>query len=300
MTYFSIFAPSSAALRGHAQALSTIGMNIVNQTTQGFKQSDTRFVSEFNSRTDSVYPSYGGIRPKPQNFIDKQGAVLSTTRELDITISGRGFFVVNPKFDLSGVTLLTRSGSMQKVAFDNNGTNESYLADTAGNFLFGWPADGAGGFTIGTGVGSLSPMRVHPSAFPINAVATTSVTFSANLPAGASPGDSFNSGVSVFDQNSTSQQLNLVITRQPTLNQWEIAYSLPDGTVTAGSPFTLNFDASGAVVAPATATTDITWTDVTAGTSSVAFDFSNTKRFGGSFTPFSIVTDGAGDGSFGR
>ena len=112
MTYFSIFAPSSAALRGHAQALSTIGMNIVNQTTQGFKQSDTRFVSEFNSRTDSVYPSYGGIRPKTQNLNDKQGAILSTTRELDIAISGRGFFVVNPKFDLSVETLLTRSGSM--------------------------------------------------------------------------------------------------------------------------------------------------------------------------------------------
>ena len=106
-----------------------------------------------------------------QNFIDKQGTVLATTRDLDVGIAGRGFFVVNSQFDLSGETLLTRSGSIQKIAFDNGGSNESYLADVNGNFMLGWPSDGAGGFTIGTGASSLQPMRVDANAFPVNAVA---------------------------------------------------------------------------------------------------------------------------------
>lgn len=296
MTYFSIFAPSSAALRGQAQALATIATNVVNQTTPGYKQSDTRFSSEFNLRSDSVNPSYGGILPKTQNFIDKQGPVLATTRDLDIAIAGRGFFVVNPKFDLSGETLLTRSGSMQKLAFDNNGTSEAYLADTNGNFLLGWPADGAGGFNIGAGVNSLTPMRVDSNAFPVNAVATTGVTFSVNFPAGAAPGDSFTSGVSVFDQNGVGKQINLEITRQAALNTWQIDSTTPDGTITAGSPFTVTFDATGDIVAPSTSTTEVTWTDTTAGTSSIAFNFANTKSFGGDFTAFNIVTDGAADG----
>ena len=296
MTYFSIFAPSAAALRGHSQALATIATNVVNSTTPGYKQSDTRFSSELNARSDSIYPGYGGITPKTQNFIDKQGAVLATTRDLDIAIAGRGFFVVNSQFDQSGETLLTRSGAMQKVAFDNNGSNEAYLADTNGNFLLGWPADGAGGFTIGAGVGSLTPMRVDSGAFPVNAIATTNVTFSNNFPAGAATGDSFTSGVSVFDQNGVSKQINLAITKQAALNTWQVTSTSPDGTITAGSPFTVTFDASGNIIAPSSNTTDITWTDTTAGTSSVAFDFAGTKSFGGDFTSFNIITDGAADG----
>ena len=296
MTYFSIFAPSSAALRGHAQALSTIADNVVNQTTAGYKQIDTRFVSQINARSDSVYPSYGGMRPTVQNFIDKQGTVLATTRELDVGIAGRGFFVVNSQFDKSGETLLTRSGSIQKLAFDNSGSNEAYLSDINGNFMLGWPSDGAGGFSIGTDESSLEPMRVDSNAFTTNAIATTSVTFSFNLPAEAVSGDAFNTGVSVFDQNGVSKQLNLVFTRQPTVNEWQITFSSPDGTITGGSPATVTFDSNGDIVAPSTTTADITWTDVTAGTSSVAFDLANTKSYGGNFTPFNIVTNGAADG----
>ena len=170
------------------------------------------------------------------------------------------------------------------------------MADVNGNFLLGWPSDGAGGFTIGTGVGSLTPMRVDAGAFAVNAIATTSVTFSFNLPAEAVSGDSFNTGVSVFDQNGVSKQLNLVFTRQPALNTWQLTFSSPDGTVTSGSPATVTFDSDGAIVAPTTATTSITWTDITAGTSTVAFDLSDTKSFGGGFTPFNIVTNGAADG----
>ena len=89
-------------MRGHALALATIADNVVNQTTSGYKQTDTRFVSELNTRTDTVYPSYGGLRTIVQNFIDKQGAVLATSRDLDVGIAGRGFFVVNSQFDLRG------------------------------------------------------------------------------------------------------------------------------------------------------------------------------------------------------
>ena len=296
MTYMSIFAASSSALRGHALALNSIADSVVNQTTAGYKQTETRFVSQLNARSDTVYPSYGGLRPTVQNFIDKQGTVLATTRDLDVGIAGRGFFVVNSQFDKSGETLLTRSGSIQKIAFDNNGSSEAYLADVNGNFMLGWPSDGAGGFSIGAGVGSLQPMRVDSTAFAVNAVATTSVTFSFNLPAEAVSGDAFNTGVSVFDVNGNSKQLNLVFTRQPTQNEWQLTFASPDGTVTGGSPVTVTFDSNGDIVAPTTTTTDITWTDVTAGTSSVAFDLSGTKSFGGNFTPFNIVTNGAADG----
>ncbi len=296
MTYFSIFAPSSSALRGHALALNSIADSVVNQTTAGYKQTETRFISQINARSDSVNPGFGGMSPTVQNFIDKQGTVLVTSRDLDVGIAGRGFFVVNSQFDQSGETLLTRSGSIQKIAYDNSGSNEAYLADVNGNFMLGWPSDGAGGFTIGTDASSLQPMRVDANAFPTNAIATTTVTFSHNLPAGAASGDSFNTGVSVFDQNGIGKQINLAFTRQPTVNEWQLSFTSPDGTVTSGSPATVTFDTNGDIVAPTSTTVDLTWTDTTAGTSSVAFDLTNTKSYGGNFTPFNIVTDGAADG----
>jgi flagellar basal body rod protein FlgG len=115
MTYFSIFAQSSTALRGHAQALATIATNVVNSTTPDYKQSDTRFASELSAHSDAIYPGFGGITPKTQNFIDKQGAVLATTRDLNIAIAVRGFFVVNSQFDKSGEILLPRQGRCKNL-----------------------------------------------------------------------------------------------------------------------------------------------------------------------------------------
>jgi flagellar hook protein FlgE len=62
------------------------------------------------------------------------------------------------------------------------------------------------------------------------------------------------------------------------------------------SPFTITFDASGNIIVRSSNTTDITWTDTTAGTSSIAFNFSGTKSFGVDFTTFNITTDSAADG----
>jgi hypothetical protein len=59
------------------------------------------------------------------------------------------------------------------------------------------------------------------------------VTFSNNFPAGAATGDSFPSGVSVFDHNGVSKQINLAITKQAALNTWQATSTTPDGTITA-------------------------------------------------------------------
>ena len=49
---------------------------------------------------------------------------------------------------------------------------QTFLADRNGNFVLGWTSDGAGGFTVGTAVGSLQPIRIDSGAAGSDAAAT--------------------------------------------------------------------------------------------------------------------------------
>ncbi|MEE8284066.1 MAG: flagellar basal body protein, partial [Alphaproteobacteria bacterium] len=81
MPVYGAFATSTLAMLSQAHALGTIGNNIANLTTGGFKATDTRFATVLG---DTLFnqSDLGGVTPKDFNRIDQQGTVVSSSSSL--------------------------------------------------------------------------------------------------------------------------------------------------------------------------------------------------------------------------
>lgn len=293
MTFYSLFSPSVSALRGHSFAFQTISENIVNTTTPGFKRADTRFQEVVNLAGAVTDPSqaaqqgYGGMYGHNQYFLDAQGVIAATQRPLDVAINGQGFLVTNADQGGGSEFQFTRAGQLGLQVQDG----ETYIVDSSGQYVFGWPSDGNGGFSSGTDIGSTSAMRVDGGAFIFDAAATTTATFSAGLPAqdavGAAPRSA---GIGIFDAADGEHVMTLSFVKTAT-NSWDVTPSFADGsTVTSATPIAMTFDETGLLVAPATQTIDVTFPD--ASTTSVAFDFSGMTQYVDNFGVRYLDRDG--------
>jgi flagellar hook protein FlgE len=293
MTASPLYMPSISALYGHSEAFASISQNIANLTTTGFKSSETLFSEIVHNGLGSVQSQFSGLKPNTRNLIEKQGAIISTARDLDVAIDGRGFLVTNSQLDGSGPTLLTRAGAIDLRVVGSGASEQAFLADQNGNFVLGWPSDGAGGFTIGSDVNSLQPIRVDSGAAVSSAVATTAATMSANLPAGSATGANFDLSVGVFDDLGNTHTLLFDFTKNAANNTWDVTATSPDGTLSTGGTFSMVFDAAGQIVSPRTQSVGITWTNpATAAASAIDIDFSGMTQFGGAFIPTAISSDG--------
>tara|TARA_S200000501_G_C20633754_1_gene660105 strand:- start:2 stop:817 length:816 start_codon:yes stop_codon:yes gene_type:complete len=118
--------------------LGVLSNNIANANTNGFKRSRSEFV-DFYSKALSANPktkSGLGTMLQGTQKIMRQGAPILTGSALDITISGKGFFVLSPKEGAD--PRFTRDGSF---SLDNDG----FLITTEGFNVAGFNrgADGA-------------------------------------------------------------------------------------------------------------------------------------------------------------
>lgn len=293
MVASAFFAAGISGLRGQSVAFGSISENVANLTTNGYKNSETLFSELVHSGTGSIFEQFSGIKPNTRNLVSTQGSILSTSRPLDVAIDGAGFLVTNTLQDGSGTTLLTRAGSLGGRVVGTGTAAQTFLVDQNGNFIQGFPADGNGGFSVGTALGSLQPIRIDRGAALSAAVATTAATLSANLPANAATGANFDLSVGVFDDLGTPHALLFDFTKNATTNTWDLVASTVDGTVTAGSPATMTFDALGQIVTPLSQTVSVTWTNpATAAASTIAVDFSAMTQFGGNFTPSAVSANG--------
>jgi flagellar hook protein FlgE len=282
MTGFGLFASGISALRSHTEAFAAISQDVSNLTTQGYKATDTQFAELVHSDAGSIFGQFSGVSSRTRNLIEHQGSVLSTARALDIAIVGSGFLVTNSLQDLSGDTGLTRAGSLDRRVVGDTSPEEIFLADQNGNFVLGWPSDGAGGFNTGTTVSSLQPIRIDSGITGSAAVATTAASLAANLPSDAVTGTNVNLSLGVFDDLGNTHTVEFDWTKNAAVNTWDLVATTADGTVTAGSPASMTFDAEGNLLAPANVNLGITWTNpATAAASTIAVDFSDMTQFAG-------------------
>ncbi|MGE4218670.1 MAG: flagellar hook protein FlgE [Alphaproteobacteria bacterium] len=292
MTFYGLFSPSVSALRGQSFAFQTISENIVNSTTPGFKRADTRFQEVVNlagavtNPSQPAQQSYGGMYGLNQYFLDAQGVIAATQRPLDVAINGQGFLVTNAEIDGSSEYQFTRAGQLGLQVTDNG----TYLVDGSGQYVFGWPSDGNGGFSSGTALTSASAIQVDSSAFIFDAAATTNATFTASLPSQAAVGDTHTAGIGVYDASSGEHAMTLSFTKTGT-NTWDVTPSFADGsTVTSAVPIAMTFDATGALVSPTSDSIDVTFPD--ASTTSVAVDFSGMTQYVDTFSVRYVDRDG--------
>ena len=168
MSLFGGLQTSVMGVTAQSNRLNTIGQNIANVNTTGYKAGSVEFesmlgdaktlgagnpVSNFNG---------AGVGSTLRLNASNQGTITSTTTSTNLAVSGTGHFVVKRS---DGTTAMTRAGAFTREA---DGT----LVNTAGDTLMGY---GAGGT-------SLTPVIV-PSNNTVVTVATDG-TMSFTSPAG--------------------------------------------------------------------------------------------------------------------
>jgi len=190
MGYY-LLQPATLGMKTQAHALDTIGINVANVNTGGYKRTDTRFETMV-SKSLSQQSDLGGIKPVDFQRIEKQGFISASDRQLDLAINGDGFFYVSPTFDVGTEIFFTRDGSFEvsladaqtsSVTADDDSTitiNNGYLVDKNGYYVLGVAADATTGAFDASG--TLAPIRVDEWAFINTNTPTSTAEIGLNLP----------------------------------------------------------------------------------------------------------------------
>ena len=226
------FSQAVSGLGAASSNLDVIGNNIANSATAGFKSSTIAFADMFAGSNVGLGTKVAAVI---QNFND--GATTTTSRGLDVALSGNGFFRMA---DASGAVYYSRNG---QLTLDENRN----LVNTQGLKVTGYPVSGTPP-TVQTGA--------NPVALSIPTTrATTTATQVANLnststiptvtPFNAANVDSYNakSTMTVYDSQGNDHNLDMYYVKTAD-NNWTV-HAIDSTTGTSAGDFTAAFDASG-------------------------------------------------------
>ncbi|EGT3622438.1 flagellar hook protein FlgE [Morganella morganii] len=132
------FSQAVSGLNAASSGLDSIGNNIANSATNGFKGAHASFADMFAGSGVGLGVNVAAVS---QNF--KDGAITRTDRATDVAISGNGFFRL---LDGNGDVVYSRDGEFHR---DKSGN----LVNNQGMMVTGFPAgqDASGNATIQTG-----------------------------------------------------------------------------------------------------------------------------------------------------
>ena len=270
------------------EGLSVTANNLANVATVGFKGSRAEFADLFASTNQGVSATAIGngvqVSEVAQQF--GQGNIETTGNNLDMAISGNGFFTLSN----NGALSYTRNGQFQ---LDNAGN----VVNAQGLHLQVYPPLANGGFNTG-GLADLS-LTTNQSA----PQATSTAQITANLPANATqPPNAFNptdpnsynnsTSLTVYDSLGAAHTGTLYFIKGAVANAWTSQLYV-DGTA-VGTPQALTYNNSGALTAPANG--NITFPAYTPATGAapmnMVFNFSNTTQYGNSFGVTAVQQNG--------
>jgi flagellar hook protein FlgE len=106
------FQQGLAGLNASSKALDTIGNNIANASTIGYKTGSTQFADVFAASLSGAGAAPVGLGTKISAVVQQftQGSIGVTNNPLDIAINGGGFFQMD---DGNGATVYSRNGQFQ-------------------------------------------------------------------------------------------------------------------------------------------------------------------------------------------
>ena len=278
-----------SGLKAHQTKLDTVGNNIANVNTVGFKSSQTVFqdtLSQVLGNGSAATETTGGTNPAQvglgvqvagitTNF--SQGSTQSTNRSTDFMISGDGFFVTQTG---NGEQLYTRAGSFD---FDSAGR----LVTSNGAILQGWAATD-GKVDSNGAIGDLS----IPYGSVMAPKASLTGGFTGNLSSAAEVGDAVESQITMYDALGNPQQITAKYTKTAT-DTWEVTLTGADGDLATG---TLEFDPStGALTDGGSVTFTPTGND--SWTGDVTVDLSSLTQYSSGSSLKSTGTDGYASGT---
>ena len=271
-------------------ALNTIANNLANMSTVGFKSQTTDFADllyqQFGASGDGNPIQVGtGVQASNTETNFSNGPVNGTQNSDDMAIDGSGFFVVQ---NGSGQEL-TRAG-------DFSTTPTGQLVNPSGALVMGYPAVGG---VVNTNA-ALGPLTI-PIGQVVPPNATTTVSLTANLDAGAKIGTAFPAPVQVYDSLGVVHNATVNFTKTAA-NTWSYSISLPAGDAASVSNATgsLTFNSSGVLTSPTPSTPTTTFAGMTDGAANLSFSMDTTilTQVSDSSTITNTVQDGYTSGQF--
>lgn len=259
--------------------------NIANANTTGFKSSRGEFADVFSG--DSVGIG-NGVRLTDVRQEFTQGNVDITARQLDLAISGNGFFITED----NGSLLYSRVGAF---GLDASGTVQNAEGERLQIYR---PTE------TGFNQGDLAPLVITAETAPPEA--STEVDMNINLPANATvptvgtfdPNDplSYNHSTStvLFDSLGVSHTATYFFGK--TATGWDVNMTM-DGSV-IGTPQAFTFNSTGHVATPAGGNIPFPTINLTNGADPLTVDLhlGETTQYGADFTVNSINPDGQAEG----
>lgn len=202
-----------SGLRNHQVRLDSIGNNISNVNTIGFKSSRVNFQEVFSQTLRGASSpgssGLGGTNPQQVGLgmsvssidtIHNQGNLQVTGKMTDMAIQGNGFFVLSD----GSSKFYSRAGTFDIDAQGN------LVNPASGMKVMGWVADASGAFGV-KDESNLKPVKITIGQ-PINAQATGNISLSGNLDASTASGTTYTTAVEVYDSlgNANTMQITLV------------------------------------------------------------------------------------------
>ncbi|HTW49586.1 MAG TPA: flagellar hook protein FlgE [Acidobacteriaceae bacterium] len=251
----SSFSIPLTGLEASSTALNTIANNLSNMNTTAFKSQNVSFSDLFyqqigsNGAGDPLQVGAGTqIGSTETDF--SQGSINETGNATDVALNGNGFFVV----ENGGQTEYTRDGNFTLSA-------AGALTTQSGQQVMGYPV-------MNGAVDTNAPLAAIQ--IPVGQVeqpaATTTMSMTANLDAGAAAGTVVPAQITVYDSLGVSHVATVDFTAQGG-GAWTYAISLPAGDATGGQNLTgtLQFDANGNLTTPAANVNGIQFTGLSDG-----------------------------------
>lgn len=284
----SMYSIGMSGLLATEDALDVVSNNISNSSTAGFKSSSTAFSAVYTGS------QAGGVDASTvtQSF-DSEGSLESTSDDLDLAISGSGFFVINDGTS----TAYTRNGE-----FSVNSSNEIVTSS-------GWNVQGYGVNSEGElDEGELTDLKVSSTTMEAKASTTLSITSNLNSSAStisstfsASDSSTYNYSVSssVYDSQGGEHTLDQYYVKTGT-NAWSVYYAVDGTTLTdsSGADVTtsLTFNTDGSLASPTSASSlDIPVTG--ANDISLSISYSNFTQYSSDFSTTTNSADGYTSGT---
>ena len=297
------FRISLSGLDATSSALDVTANNIANSNTTGFKTSRVDFADVYATGSLNLSSLQSGegvtIAAIDQQFT--QGNVTQTGNNLDLAISGQGFFTLRD----SGGFNYTRNGTFR---VDPSG----FVVNDTAQRVQVYPPLVNGQFNTG----ALQDLQLNSSQSAPQP--TTSVSANLNLPAAAaapadapfSPTDplSYNNTTSTAVYDSLGYQHTATFyfiskanpaAVPPVANAWNVAMTI-DGNV-VGTPQPMTFSPAGTILTPANSTFAFpafpAYTPTTgANPMNLSLNFNGTTQFGNQFAINAITQDGYSTG----
>ena len=290
----SSFMPAVTGMEAQAHALGTVGGNIANINTVGYKANETMFRTMLGATPvvkgsqDSLARSLvdiHGVGYYDRTNVTHQGIVRASNNNYDVALNGTGnaFFTLKDRY--SGDIYYTRAGDFRTTT--TNG--QLYLVNNSGLRVQGFPALEGGGF------GSTPEDIIIKYPEKIPSTPTTKASITANVPAMGVETSSY--GINVYGPNNDSETMNMLFTKvEGKVNAWDVTFSINGGTVSTGEPIEAVFSQDGKLLSPKSFNVTVNWDD--GSSNNIAMNIENMTQYDASSGVDDVKQDGKESGNF--